>query len=261
MSDKTEKRPNTAVKSVIGNVAYPLLALGIVLSVWAIAAAIKGNGILLPMPDAVFNRFFALFAEEGFWTSIGWTLLRTLISFTLSFLIAFVFAALGALCKPLHRILSPVVSILRAVPTMAVILIIMLWVDFQSAPAYIGFLIAFPLLYSAFYSSLTSVDKELIEMTAVYNVRARDRIRFLYLPQILPSVFDVSRSTISLTLKIVIAAEVLCQTKNSIGLNMQFANLTFEIANLLAWTMLAVILSFILELSVSALKKFWKAAR
>ncbi|MEG2451053.1 MAG: ABC transporter permease subunit, partial [Clostridia bacterium] len=163
--------------------------------------------------------------------------------------------------KPIHRVMSPIVSILRSIPTMAVILIIMIFIDLQNAPIYIGFLIAFPILYSAFYSAIAGVDNDLKEMVAIYKVRPMDKVRYLIIPSIAESVFDVSGSTLSLTLKVVIASEVLCHTLKSIGIEMQFANLTFEISNLLAWTILAIALSMALELVVYGIKKLWEATR
>lgn len=53
-------------KRLIENVVYPLIALGIVLAVWAIWAKAKDNPLVLPMPSAVLARFFALGGEKGF---------------------------------------------------------------------------------------------------------------------------------------------------------------------------------------------------
>jgi ABC-type nitrate/sulfonate/bicarbonate transport system, permease component len=191
----------------------------------------------------------------GFWRAVFGSLLRTLLCFLIAFVSALIMAALGGLFPPLHKLLAPVVSFLRSVPTMAVILLIMLWMNYQNAPLFIGFLIAFPLLYSAFYTAITGVDRDLLEMAKLYKVSAKNRILRVYIPEIAPSVFDVSGSTVSLTLKVVIAAEVLCYTKNSIGINMIRANQAADIAYLLAWTLLTVFLSFLLELVFSALKR------
>lgn len=261
MNAESKIKIKIKTKNAIANILYPIASFGLVLSIWAIASAVKNNGALLPMPDEVIVKTFKLFGDGEFWLSLGWTLARTFLCFAISFALAFVLAVAGGFFKPIHRIVSPIVAILRAVPTMAVILIIMIWVDYQRAPVYIGFLIAFPILYSAFYSAITGVDKDLVEMTNVYKVGAFDKIAYLYAPQIASGVFDVSQSTISLTLKVIIASEVLCYTRDSIGFGMKAANLSFEIANLLAWTVAAVLLSFALELMVGAAKKVWEASR
>ena len=252
---------NDKTKKIIGNVAYPLIALILVLAVWWIVAAVKDKPLIFPTPDKVVVEFFGLFSGKSFWTSVGWTVLRTVASFLLSFVIAFIMAALGGLFKPIHRVMSPIVSIFRSAPTLAIILIIMLWLDGQRAPIIIGFLIAFPILYQAIYTAITGVDKELVEMAKLYKVKPLDVVFGLYSPEIAPAVFDVSRSTISLTLKVVIAAEVMTYAKGSIGLEMQKANLSFDVAVLLGWTVLAIVLSFVFEGIVFGIKKLWEAKR
>ena len=249
------------VKRLIENIVYPLVALGIMLAVWAIAAKVKDNPLVLPMPDVVLERFFALGGETGFWTSVGRTILRTLICFVLSFVFAMIFAICGGLCNPVHRVMSPIVSVLRSAPTVAVILVLYAFLSGNAMAIVVGFLIAFPIMYSAFYSAIVGVDEELIEMAKVYKVRPIDKIKRIYVPLVAPSVFDTSKSTLSLTLKVVVAAEILANVTNSIGGKIQVANASFEIEYLLAYTLVAIVFSFALEGVVALAKKIWEVAR
>ena len=246
---------------IASNVVYPLIALGIMLAIWAIASVAEDNPLVLPMPDVVLARFFVLGGEEGFWTSVGWTLLRTLICFVISFVLAMIFAVLGGLFSPIHRIMSPIVSVLRSAPTVAVILILYAFLSGNAMAIVVGFLIAFPIMYSAFYSAIVGVDKDLVEMTKVYKVRPLDIVKSVYIPSITPCLFDTSKSTLSLTLKVVIAAEILANVTNSIGGKIQVANASFEIAYLLAYTLVAIVFSFVLEGVVLGAKKIWEVAR
>lgn len=257
--EKAKLSPNA--KKMIGNVVYPLLSLLLVLAVWWIVSAVKDKPLIFPTPDKVVVEFFALFDKVNFWKSVGYSVLRTVACFLLSFVSAFVVAALGGLWKPVHRVMSPIISMLRSAPTLAIILIIMLWLDGSTAPIVVGFLIAFPILYQAIYTAITGVDRDLVEMTKIYKVKPFDVVFGLYAPEIAPAVFDVSRSTVSLTLKVVIASEVMTYAKMSIGLEMQKANLSFDVATLLAWTILAVVLSFVFEGIIFGLKKLWEMKR
>ncbi len=248
-------------KRVALNIFYPLLAFAIALAVWAVAAKIKSNAQVLPMPDVVLDRFFALGSEKGFWLSVCATLIRTAICFITSFVLALMLASLAGLFNPLHRILSPLVSILRAAPTVAVILILYAFTDSDTMAIAVGFLIAFPLMYSAFYSAIVEVDRDLLKMAKLYNVRAVDRIRFIYLPCIADGLFDTGRATLSLTLKVVVASEILANVARSIGGKIQVAYASYDASYLLAWTLVAIVFSFVLEWIVAILKKVWEVAR
>jgi ABC-type nitrate/sulfonate/bicarbonate transport system permease component len=116
-------------------------------------------------------------------------------------------------------------------------------------------------MYSGFFSAITGVDKELIEMSRTYKVPIKNRIFQLYLPQIMPSALDNMQSSISFTVKVIISAEVIAQTRTSMGIMMQLARGYLETAELLAWTLAAIALSYLLELVVYGIKKLvvrWK---
>ena len=111
------------------------------------------------------------------------------------------------------------------------------------------------------HSAIAGVDVGLVEMARVYRIRPLDRLTGLYLPSVLPAVADGCRSAVSLCVKVVIAAEVLAQTAGSIGIEMQRASVVFEIARLMAWTLVAIVMSFLFEGIVAGMKKLWEGRR
>lgn len=252
---------NKKTLGIILNIVYPLIALGVIIALWAIIAKSMDRPIIFPKVSTICKSLGTVISGDAFWTSVGWTLLRTIECFAISFVLAFILAAIGAVCNPIHRIMAPIISIFRAVPTMAIILISMLWLNGGKAAILIGFLISFPLLYQAFYTAIVGIDKDLVEMTNFYKVSFMNKIKYLFVPQITPAVFDVSASTISLTLKVVIAAEVMSYAENSIGLQMKAMNQEIDIAGLFAWTIIAIVLSFVLEWIVKGFKKIWEVSR
>ncbi len=243
---------------IASNFVYPLISLALVLAIWAIVATVKDNPLVLPMPSVVIVRFFTLCTEQGFWISVGMSLARTFICFAIAFASALLFASIGGLLNPVHRVLSPIVAFLRSAPTVAVILILYAFTSSEIMAVAVGFLIAFPILYSAFYTAIVGVDKDLIEMAKVYKISPINRVTGIYLPSIAECLFDTSKSTISLTLKVVVAAEILTGITKSIGGKIAVANASFEIAYLLSWTLVAIVFSFVLEGVVTLLKKLWE---
>lgn len=70
-----------------------------------------------------------------------------------------------------------------------------------------------------------------------------------------PIIIDNSASTFSLNIKLVIAAEALAITKNSIGKLMQYTKINLEVEKLFALTIIAIILSYISEALMRLLRK------
>ena len=69
----------------------------------------------------------------------------------------------------------------------------------------------------------------------------------MYIPIILPTVVVVIGSGISLNIKLMVAAEVLSQTVNSLGLLMQQSKIYFETATLFALVITSIISGIIIE--------------
>lgn len=244
------------INKLYKNLIYPVISLGILFLIWFVTAKIVDIELIIPSISSTFNGLFALFAKKDFYIAVLGTLSRTIISFLLAFGMAIILAVLSAFLPFIYKLLSPIVTIVRAIPTMSLILLTIIWLNSNTSPLLVGFVIVFPIMYGSFYTAITSVDNDLIQMSKAYNVKKKDMIFSLYLPNIAPSFFDSLRSTISLNVKIIISAEVLAQTKESMGVMMQIAKAQLDTTNLLAWTLVAIILSYLLEFVVYLIKKF-----
>ena len=237
------------------DILLPFIALGIVVALWAIVAAAVGSQIIFPSLLSTLKALFNLFGEGSFYVSIGNSLLRVLISFVISFLFALIFAILSSLLKNAGRVVSILTSIMRTIPTMSIILLALIWLSTLNAPMLVAILVIFPLQYAGLLNAIVNVDLRLIEMAKIYNVPIKKQILNLYLPEAAPSVFSTIKSTISLNVKLIIAAEVMAQTRASMGLQMQQASMYLEMDVLFAWTIIAVVLGLILEGIVTLVEK------
>ena len=156
-------------------------------------------------------------------------------------------ATAAYLLPSLGHFLSPLVSVMRSLPTMAVILIILVWTTPVQAPVAVAFLALFPLLYSGIFSALKQVDGKLVEMSKIYRVPVRKQIFGLYLPSAAPYVLREAAAALSFSLKLTVSAEVLANTYQSLGGMMQEAKIYVEVPALFALTALVVIAGFLLE--------------
>ncbi len=245
-------------KKIIKNaykIIIPLISVGVFVLIWAIVAKSMGKEIILPSPLRVLESLGTLLNSPDFYKAAGLTLLRSLESYAIAFGLALFFAVVSALSSVVEKALSPIVTIARAVPTMSVILLALIWLSSGNAPIFVAFLVIFPLLYTGMLESIKRVDKGLVAMSKVYSVRRFDIVTKLYLRETLPSVFTLMRSTLSFNLKLIIAGEVLAYTSMSMGLLMWRSSAYLDTSTLLAWTVAAIVLGYLLELFVLLLQK------
>lgn len=220
-------------KSLIKNILFPVVGVSLLLAIWAIAAAVVGAEIILPSPWSALKSAVALLGEGEFWARLGGTLLRALISFAISFALAFVAALLCAVFGA-EKILSPLVTISRAVPTIAVILLFVVFAGARITPIIVAALVVFPTLFSALSLTASSVEKNLLDAAKIEGAGKAALIKYVYLPTMLPTAAEGAAGGVTLSVKLVVSAEVLAQTAMSIGGLMQSAKAYLDTPRLFA---------------------------
>ena len=229
-------------KGVQSFVSFFVLAI-----VWCVLAWSVGNAYLLPSLKDTLKACGELLKEQEFYTAVSATLTRALLAFVISFASAVLLGVCSAVCKWIGEFFAPIISFLRSLPTMAVLLMILLWTNASVAPVVIAWLVLFPMLYSSVLSAISSVDNKLIEMSSVYGVGARRRITQLYLPTVFPIIGRDSGAALSFAMKLVVSAEVMSNTFQSMGGNMQQASLYDQTPTLFALTLFVFLIGYLLE--------------
>ncbi len=237
----------TEKKFFLRNLLWSVAALAFLWAAWLLAHLLVKNDYLVPSFSSAMQKVGEYLGDGAFWNAFFNTFLRTLTAFFISFFGAAILATAAYLLPPLGHFLSPLVSVMRSLPTMAVILIILVWTTPVQAPVAVAFLALFPLLYSGIFSALKQVDGKLVEMSKIYRVPVRKQIFGLYLPSAAPYVLREAAAALSFSLKLTVSAEVLANTYQSLGGMMQEAKIYVEVPALFALTALVVIAGFLLE--------------
>ena len=138
---------------------------------------------------------------------------------------------------------------------MAVIILALLWFTKNNVPIFVCFLMCYPVVYTSILKGLQEVNKDLLEMAYIFKVKQRYILKDLYLPQVRPYIESALGMIIGLSLKVVIAAEVLAVPKYSMGYNLLSAKSYLETETLFAWVVIIVILSSLCEMLVAKLMR------
>ena len=233
---------------IINRLLYPFVSVAAVIAASYIASYLFNSNIIAPSPTIVLGEFVKLFSESDFARCVLSTLWRSVYGFLLSFVVALVLAVVANIGEIAEKILYPLTLLARAIPTMSVILLCLLWLRSDKTPVAVSFIIVFPMLYSAILSALKSRDKEIAEMLKVYKVGKVKTFFGYTLPDVALRLYPQFVTTLSFNIKLTISGEAMAYTGHSIGNAMKLANMNFDTAVLLAWTIVAVLLSFAVEL-------------
>lgn len=219
--------------------------------VWLVAYFAEGNEFVVPSFLATMESLGDLFATAGFWSALGYTMLTALAAFAISYLLAAICAAAATVSEFADGFLKTVIGFLRALPTLAIVLVLLVWTTPRAAPIIVSVFVLFPLIFSQLTAAIGGVGDDLKEVCKVYKISPRDRLLKVYLPLAAPPVLAQTGANYSLGLKVMISAEVLAATRQSYGMLMQTARLYADMPSLMALTLAAVIVGAVINISLS----------
>lgn len=242
------------------NILFSLLSVAVIWLVWIVAYFAVGNDYVLPSFWDAFAQAGRLLIDGAFWRAFAGTFLRALLAFLFSALLGVALATWAAQRKGVRAFLAPIVSLLRTVPTVAVILMLLLWTPPAVAPVVVTLLVLFPATYAAALSSLETIRGEYGELIEAYRPDKKRTVFKLYLPLAAPELLGQAGAVFSLGLKITVSGEVLASTYRSLGGLMQEAKIWGDMPSLIALTLLAVCIGFAVEGAFALAKKYvrWK---
>lgn len=236
-------------KSFIQTVA----AIAFLLIVWLIAYSRVGNDLLVPPISVSLKEMGLLFVKGAFWRALGGTLWRSVLAFMISFAFALIFAVIAYLYPAFGGFFAPIASVLRSMPVLAVLLILLSFLNAAQAPIAVAFLSLFPMLYTGILAALSGVDRHLIDVSRVYGTPVWRRVTAIYIPLSAPYILKEGAAALSFALKLIVSAEVLAYTARSLGGMMQEANVYAEIPQLFALVMVSFVVGLVLETAIGAL--------
>lgn len=217
------------------------------LLVWQLAALAVGSELLLPPPVSVIRTLFALMQTGRFWLSLGSTLLRVVIGFTLGIAAGTLLGALTAAVPFLDTLLSPLRSVIKATPVTSFIVLLLLYLSPARTPVAVAFLMVTPIAWANVSKGVSSTDPQLAEMAKVFRFGRLKTLGSVYIPSVLPHFLAAATTGFGFAWKSCVAAEVIALSKNSIGKAIYESKLYLETPSLFAWTAAIILISMLLE--------------
>jgi NitT/TauT family transport system permease protein len=225
--------------------------------VWTILHIQINHALIMPSFSDVFKILIRLITHIDTLSVIGSTLIRLIVSIFASLVIAVVLGILGGLFESFSLFLKPHVAVLRTVPVISITVILFILLGFEIAPYVITFLMVFPIVYQATEEGIKSIDRELLDVYRLEEHNLFLSIKMMYYPLIKPFVFLSLLQSFGLGIKVLVMAEYLSQTKNSIGNALYLARINIAYGEVFAWTLILILIS----LGFEGLLRFYQNKR
>lgn len=219
----------------------------LMLVVWKVLAVIIDSPFIIPHPESTFLAVIKLCTQKGFLTAAGSTILRGLAGFLVSAVLGLFTGILAGISPGFNTFITPMLVAIRSVPVIALILLALIWFNTGTVPIFVAFLTMFPFICTNVSDGIKNVDPGLIEMARFYRVDKGRILTGVYIPAIMPFIISGASSAMGIGWRAIIIGEVLSQPEFGIGTNMQTAQTFLNVEAVIAWTLIAVLISFVFE--------------
>jgi len=168
---------------------------------------------LVPAPSTIAETLWQL-GGERLARHIGVSSLRVFAGFAIGALIAILFGAAMGLSRRIDSLLDPSFQALRAIPSLAWVPVLLLWMGIDEAPKITLIAIgAFFPVHISVVAGIRDVDRKLIELGEVNRLSQRALFTRILLPASLPHIFTGLRTGLSLAWMFMVAAELIAATR------------------------------------------------
>ena len=215
-----------------------------------------GGNLLVASPLETVKTFFVLIKTPEFWKAVGYSFAKIASGFFLALFAGVFCAVLASVSGIVKALLNPILRLIKAVPVASFIILALFWLSTsKNLSVLISFMMVLPVIYTNVLQGIESTDKELLEMATVFRIPFRKRIRYIYIPAVLPYFVSACSVGLGFCFKSGIAAEIIGLPANSIGERLYEAKLYLLTEELFAWTAVIVLVSVIFEKAVMLLVK------
>jgi len=231
----------------VRNRIISLCVILLLIFVWEWVSRAFHSQQILPGPGDTLTALIRITGTPDFVSSLGDTIFRGFIGFVIAFLGAVLVGIPSGINSGIEAAFKPVLITIRSTPVVAIILLALIWFRSEQVPVFIGFLSMFPILTINITQGIRETDPMIVEMAHVYNISDRRILTDIYWPSIMPFLYSGISTSIGFGWRAVIIGEVLSQPRYGIGSMMQNAQSYLLVSDVIAWTIIAILISAVFE--------------
>jgi NitT/TauT family transport system permease protein len=223
---------------------------------WWVGALLLGPE-LLPSPLRVAARLVEVFAgagprDRGALYHLARSLLRVAVVSVLGVVLSTALGLAMGVDERAERVVSVWLPLWMTVPTLVVVLVSMVLLDFSEAAVVAGVtFVATPFATANVREGARAVDPALLEMARAFDVGRRDVILEVYLPATLPQVVGSFRYLLGMVWKVVVLAETF-GLESGLGAMFRFWFNQGDVTAILAYLSLFVVVMVALQYALGS---------
>lgn len=217
------------------------------LLIWELCFLLVGNQVLLVSPLQVAGSIFQKIGLLSFWKIVLSSLHRILMGYGWGIVFGVVLGVFSAKIHFLYDFFYPLLSVIKATPVASFIILALVWMQTNTVPSFISFLMVFPIIYTNIVEGIRNVNSGFLDIAKGYRWSFWKQVKLVYLPSCMPYFSAGCTISMGMAWKAGIATEVISVLPFSIGGLLRESKVYLETVELFSWTVVVIVLSVCLE--------------
>lgn len=182
----------------------------VIVAAWHVAYSVGAiNPILFSSPVEVVRTLWEALLDGTLLGHLGTSVGRWMLGFVIGGVLGLAAGAVVGLSRFFERLLDPTAQMLRTVPIMGLVPLFIVWFGLGEVPKII--LIAFATFFQVYiqmFAGIRNIDRKLIEVGRMYELRRPEMLRRIIIPGALPSILQGVRLGLGMAWLALVIAEL-----------------------------------------------------
>ncbi|MFE8696607.1 ABC transporter permease [Cytobacillus sp. FJAT-53684] len=223
-----------------------IFVLFLLLCIWQVCSFYLPS-ILLPSPLETWNELIKLILNGELAGQLSQSALRMLLGLVIGILIAITCGLFAGRFEFVYEAFRPIYSIIMGLPPIIVVVLAMVWFGTSTVvPTFVVSVLVFPVIYLNTADGWRNIDKQLLEMGAIYKISPFQNLRHIILPGLAVPIISAISLAVGSAVRITIMAELL-GANSGIGYSLALARVNINTAKVFAWTIICILIILILD--------------
>lgn len=212
---------------------------------------------LFPPPSQLWATFKDLLFSGKLFKNLLISLTRVLKGYVIGCSLGVVLGILFSLCKPIDKLFSAVVSIIRPIPFLALIpvFILILGIGEEEKSAVIAYA-TFWCVFLNTISGIKNVDIKLLEVTYLFRTSKYRTITKVILPAAIPTILTGMRLGVSSAWTSVVGAEMIAAS-TGVGYVISYARTLARADEMYVWVLVIGLIGLLIDKVLVAIQNFY----
>lgn len=211
--------------------------------------------VFLPAPEELIKRLLVIYSDPASYLIVWDTIYRILLGGLFSMVVGGLCGLIMGLNRHVEAFLDSWIMVLLTFPAVCWAFLAVLWFGMSDlGPVFTIVLVVFPFVALNVWEGTKAIDKDVIDMAAVYQANRRLVICKVIIPQLLPYLFSSMRIALSLSWKIALVGEAF-GVSSGVGQRLVFYFEDTRVDMMLAWGVSFMVVMVLLDVIVF---RFWE---